>query len=144
MHNFVTFNTDSGVITGKYVVASSADAANYSNTLTINAGSLAVVEFANKVSSGGVSLLSKLVTSISVVSSIFLADGVTVCSMQISPVSNSILVSISGFSSAFAVTSADPYISLTSNTARPFTVDVQADIDYYAQPVTIVSTYSST
>lgn len=137
---FVIFETASGGITGKYSVADSSDVANYSNTLIVSANSMANVEFANKVSSGGVSLLSKIVTSITVAASIFLGNGTAVCSMKISPVSNSCWVDISNFSSQFSVSSSDPHILLTSTASSQFQVQIHGDINHYATPITVAAT----
>lgn len=137
---FVTFETSSMGITGKYVVASSIDAGSYSNTLTISTDSLSNVEFANKVASGGASFVSKIVCSITVAQSLFLDNGTAVCSMQISPVSNSCAVDIEHFVDPTVVTSSDPYILLTSTVRREFQIKIHGDINHYATPVTVVAT----
>ena len=127
-------------ITGKYTVASSDDAANYSNTFTISVNSLPNVEFANKVASGGSSLVSKIVCSITVAQSLFSNNGTAVCSMQISPISNSCAVDIEHFIAPTVVTSSNPYILLTSTVRREFNIKIHGDINHYATPVTVVAT----
>jgi len=127
-------------ITGKYVVADSADAANYSNTFTVSVNSLPNIEFANKIASGGAALVSKIVCSITVAQSIFLGNGVAVCSMQISPVSNSCAVDIEHFVSRFSVSSSDPIILLTSTVSKSFEIKIHGDINHYATPITVTAT----
>ena len=149
MPSFVIFETNSMAITAKMSVTDSSQIANYSNTLVISADSLSNVEFANKVASGGGTLLSKVVCSITVAQSLFLSDAVAVCSMQISPVSNSCLVDIihsnmaSRVSSELVsviVSSSNPYVLITSDGKSEFRAEIHSDINHYATPVTVTAT----
>ena len=134
---FVTHDS-SGEIVGKYKASDSNLMAIYSNTVIVDANSFDRLEAANKITSGA--LVAKAVTSISVASSIFLADGVSVCSIQISPISYSCLVKVSNFSSIFTVTSADPYLFITSTVPKQFEVKIHNDLNHYAPPVTVKAT----